>query len=36
MVAVIGLAVELLTLNELIFPLPEAGRPIAVFELVQL
>ena len=35
-VAVIGLAVKLLTLNALIFPVPEAGSPIVVFELVQL
>ncbi len=35
-VAVIGLAVVLVTLNALMFPVPDAGNPIAVFELVQL
>ena len=34
-VAVIGLAVELVTLNALMFPVPEAGSPIVVLELVQ-
>ena len=35
-VAVIGLAVELVTLNALMFPVPEAASPIVVLELVQL
>ena len=35
-VALIGLAFELLTLNALIVPEPEAAKPIAGFELVQL
>ena len=35
-VAVIGLAVELLTLNSLIVPEPDAANPIAGFEFVQL
>ena len=35
-VAVIGLAVLLVTLNALILPVPEAASPIVVFEFVQL
>jgi hypothetical protein len=35
-VAVIGLAVAFVTLKALMFPVPDAGNPIAVLELVQL
>ena len=36
MVAVIGLGVVLVALNALIVPEPEAAKPIAGFEFVQL
>ena len=35
-IAVIGLAVAFVTLKVLMFPVPDAGNPIAVLELVQL
>ena len=35
-IAVIGKLVELLTVNEPIFPLPEAGNPMVEFEFTQL
>ena len=35
-VPIIGLGVLLVTLNALIFPVPESANPIAGFELVQL
>ena len=35
-VPIIGIGVLLVTLNALIFPVPESANPIAEFELVQL